>query len=65
MNCWWRIQAMLAGFETEELRCSQEIRATEYRFENYLGDDRLPSIFPKGEYGKRSAPSKFRNQLSG
>lgn len=39
---------MLAGIKIGKLRFSKEIRTIDYRFENYLGDNHLPSIFPKG-----------------
>lgn len=44
---------MSAGTEPGELRFSKEIRATEYKFENYLGDNHLLSVFLKGKYRKR------------
>lgn len=52
---------MFAGTEPGELRFSKEIRAMEYKFENYLGDNDLLSIFP-GKDRKKRALSQFSNQ---
>lgn len=65
MKCQQGIQAMFTDTELGELRFSKQIRATEYKFENYLGGNHLPSIFPKGKYRKKRGLSKFSNQQSG
>lgn len=52
MKCQQGIQAMFTDTELGELRFSKQIRATEYKFENYLGGNHLHSIFPKGKVQK-------------